>query len=89
MSCGRAGDFFVSINFDGSTLFDFLLPLFEMERPLVNYGSPFRKVPKCSGMNAFVESVDIICMALWYLKSSYRQHKLGSIFGIVPSCISV
>lgn len=89
LACGSSSDFIVSINFDRRTFFDVLLPLFTCERPQVNNGSPYRKSNSTRGRKSLLQSVDILGLALWYLKSSDRQYKQSIIFGLVPTSISV
>lgn len=89
LSCGTSADFIVSINLDRDTFFNVLLTLFTDERASVNYGSPYRTKPKTRGRNADISTVDLLGLALWYVKSSDRQFKMGTIFGLVPSNLSV
>lgn len=65
-----------------------MLPLFEYESSVMNYGSPFRRLPKRMGRAPQLHSVDLIGLALWYLKGKEFMYRLCPIFGVVPSTIS-
>jgi len=88
LSCGSPGDFIVSINFPKALLLSRLLPSFTARRAEVNFGSPYRKGPKRRGRNEQMETIDLLGIALWYLKSRDPIYKMCTTFGLVPSSMS-
>lgn len=66
-----------------------MLPLFEAERKHVNHGGAYRVCVSNRGQKAQLESVDLLGLALWYLKSRCAAYRLCNIFGVVPSTVSV
>ncbi len=89
LTFGHAGDFIVSINFPKDLVLHRMLPLFEEERLQLNYGSPYRAGPKTKGRQPTMESIDLLGIALWYLKSGSAQYRTCFIFGLVPTSLSV
>lgn len=89
LSCISSSEFIISIHYDRNTIFGTLLPLFTIERPNLNYGSPHRTKITKRGRKPIISTIYILGSVLWNLKSSNRQHRLASIFGIVPFSLSV
>ena len=89
LSCGTDSDFLISLNFTKSLVLQRLLPYFEYERSRLNYGSPYRVAPKTRGRHPQLRSVDLLGLALWYLKTRGTKYNLCPIFGIVPASITV
>ena len=89
LSCGVDDDFLISTNFTKQLVLQELLPYFEKERIAYNFGSPFRKGPKTRGRNPLLCSVDLLGMALWYLKTKGTLYSLCPIFGVTDSTIGV
>ena len=89
LSCGSDDDFLVSLNFIKELFLHKLLPLFNIERLGCNFGSPYRHAPKQRGRNPQLQSVDMLAMALWYIKTKGTMFSLCPVFGIVPSSIGV
>ena len=87
LSCGSNMDFIVSINFTREVLLNDVLHLFDTKRIQLNYGSPYRKSEKYNGAKHQLESINVIGLCLWYLKSGDPMYKLCPIFGIVPSTV--
>ena len=85
----KAPDFIVSINITKACFFDRLLPLYANERPFLSFGSPYRKAHKTPGRPPLLDTVDILGMALWYIKDRGCMYRLCVVFGIVPSSVSV
>ena len=63
--------------------------LFEKHRASVNNGSPYKTIQTSKGREIQLESVDVIGMVLWHLKSKNPIYKLCPVFGVVPSTASV
>eukprot|EP00171_Calliarthron_tuberculosum_P001335 IDg1335t1 len=89
LTYGTAADFIVSINVTKSLLVDKLLPLFEAERSSVNFGGPYRHGRSTRGRSAQLASIDLLGLALWFLKSRCTTYKLCPIFGVVPATLAV
>lgn len=89
LSCVTPSFFIISLNFDRHSFQNILLPAFELEHPHVNYGNPYRTGPKVAGPNCTVESVDLLELVLWYIKSSGRQYSMCPIFGLAPTSVNV
>lgn len=64
---------------------DFVLPAFQIERAKTNFGSPYRTGPKTRGRRPQLSLMDLIGVALWYLKTRCTAYRLCPVFGIVPS----
>lgn len=89
LSSGADDDFLVSDNFTIALVIERILPLFSQERENFNFGSPFRNGPKTKGRRALLETLDILGMVLWYLKTKGTMFSLCPIFGITGSTIGV
>lgn len=89
LSCGVDYYFLVSTNFTKTLIIDVMLPLFVHERKSYNFGSPVRKEPKTRGRNPLLTSVDLLGMALWYLKTKGSLYSLCPNFGVTDSTIGV
>lgn len=89
LSCGTDDDFLISINFPRTLLIDVILPYFEQERAKLNWGSPYRRGPKTRGRRAQLKSIDLLGMALWYLKTRATMYSLCPIFGLVQTSVGV
>lgn len=89
ISCGTSKDFLQSVNVDREVFFHKLLPAFGSVRGQVQFGSPYRRSIKLRGRKPLLGTVDILGLALWYIKSSSRIYALCTTFGIVPSSIYV
>lgn len=76
LSCGGPGDFIVPVNFPKRLILEPIFPLFEKQRAKLSFGSSYRNGPKKAGRRAQVDSVDLIGLALWYLKSRDPIFKL-------------
>ena len=63
-------------------------PWFSKERKRVNFGSPYRTKPNTRGCSLH-KSMDLLGMALWYLKTCANQYCLCPVFGFVPSTVNV
>ncbi len=88
LTFGLVGDFILSINFTKSVLLEYIHSIFETERMKVNYGSPYLTARWQRGRKLQLESVDLMRLVLWYLKSKDCAYRLCPIFGIVPSTLS-
>ena len=89
LSAGSDDDFLVSLNFTKSLFLERLLLYFELERRKRNFGSPYRCKPKTRGRHPQLESVYLLGLALWYVKTKHSLFHLCPIFGIVPSSVGV
>lgn len=89
VSCGTDDDFLISVNFTRPLLVDTMLPPFTWERQRCNWGSPYRNGVKTRGRKPQLKSIDLLVMALWYLKTRATMFSLCPIFGLVPSSIGV
>ena len=89
LSFGRTCDFIVSTNFTKSIILDVLLPVSKVKQYETNFGSPFRTEPKTYGKTPILESVDLVGMVLWYLKSKEYMYRMCPIFRVVPATMSV
>ena len=89
LACGTARDFIVALNFPRELLLEKVLPHFERVRLRISYGSPYRKGPKRRGRGAQMRSIDLLGLALWYLKSRCTTYSLCPIFGLVPSSVYI
>eukprot|EP00171_Calliarthron_tuberculosum_P001424 IDg1424t1 len=89
LTYGTAADFIVTINITKSVLVEHLLPLFDIERPRVNKGGPYRRTESPRGRRPQLESIDLLGLALFYLKSCDSVYRACPIFGIVPSSVYV
>lgn len=66
----------MAIDFPKELILDRILPLFEQERMLVRKGSPYRLIEYPPGRNETICSIDLLGMALWYLKNSGQQYRV-------------
>ena len=89
LSCGSDDDFLISLNVTRSLFLNILLPLFATEKATVNYGSPFRKGPKIFGRRSLFPTVDLLGMALWFMKTKSAMYQLCPVFGMTPTNLSV
>lgn len=89
LTFGTAAAFIVSVNVTKALLVDKLLPLFEAERMNVNFGGPFKVAGSTRGRKPLLQSIDLLGLALWYLKSRCVTYKLIPIFGVVSSTLHV
>ena len=89
LACGRAGDFITAINFPLNVVLTRILPPFEAERFRLRYDSPYRQTDSGRGRRPQLRSVDLIGLALWYLKSSGSAQSMCPVFGLVPSSLNV
>ena len=89
LSCGIDDDFLSSLNFTRCIVLQRLLPYFDYERARLNFGSPYRTGPETRGRNPQLQSVDLLGLSLWYLKTKGSVYTLCPIFGIVPSSFLV
>lgn len=89
LTFGKPGDFIVSINITKDVLLTRVLPLFEVQRLKLNFGSPYRCGPKTRGRRTLLESIDILGLSLWFLKSRDPLYKLCPLFGVVTSSATV
>ena len=89
LSCGVDDDFLISLNFTRCSVLQRLLPHLDYERERLNFGSTYRTGPKPRGRNPQLQSVDLLGLSLWYLKTKGSVYKLCPIFDIVPSSFSV
>ena len=88
LACGRAGDFITAINFPLSVVLTRILPAFEVERARCRLGSPYRRSDSGRGRRPQLKSVDMVGLALWYLKSSGSAQSMRPAFGLVPSSLN-
>ena len=86
---GVDGDFLLTTTLTKSAVMNEVLPVFEKYRVEVNFGGPFRKGPKNRGRNAILNSVDILGLALHYLKSTGFMYDCCPIFGMCQKSVSV
>ena len=63
---GDDASFEISTKFTRSVFMTHLHPAFHHERELYNWGSPFRRGPKIRGLRAYMRSVDLLGLCLWY-----------------------
>ena len=89
LTFGTPRDFIKSTNFPKQVIVERILPKFERARARFNYGSPYRKGPKERGREPQVDSMDLVGLALWYLKTRGTMYSLCPVFGLVPTTISV
>ena len=89
LSCGVDDDFLISTNFTKDIVINNLLPLFEVQRANVNFGSPFRMGPKSRGRKPLLRSIDLLGLVLWYLKVRNTIYSLCPIFGVTDSTVGV
>lgn len=61
---------------------------FDCERVRFNFGSPYRRGQKKRSPSTNL-SLDLLGMALWYIKTSGSQNALSTIFGLVHSSVRV
>ena len=87
ISCGVDDDFLVSTNFTKHILLENMLPLFELEREKVCYGSPFRCGLKIRGRKPSLHTVHLLVLALWYVKVKRTIYSLCPVFGVTDSTI--
>jgi len=85
LTFGRNSDFIVTINITKHLLTTQILPLFETARAQVNGGSPYRATRSNRGRRPQLLSIDILGLALYYLKSRDPIYKMCPFFGLVPS----
>jgi len=89
LTFGTPGDFIVTINVTKRLLVEKILPPFEIERMKLNFGSPYRRSRSPRGRKAQLGSIDLIGMALFFLKSRDPLYKLCPMFGVVPTTAAV
>lgn len=80
LTFGTAADFKVSVNVTNSLLVDKLLPLLEAEGLNVNFCGPVKMAGSTRGRKPLLQSIDLLGLALWYLKSLCVNYKLVPIF---------
>ncbi len=66
-----------------------MVPLFEETRKTVNHSIPYKQTGSTRGCRPAVVSVDLLGMALYYLKSRDVLYKICPVFGLVPSSLHV
>ena len=88
LSSGDDGEFLATKSLSRSVVLDVLLPAFHAQRLAVNFGSPFRRGPKTRGRKPLLNSVDILCLTLKYLRSPAFMYECCPFFGITPSTAS-
>lgn len=69
-------DFLVSLNMTEDLLVSVILPLFDTERHNVSFGGPYRTGMSNRGRKSQLDSIDVIGLVLWFLKSRDRIYKL-------------
>lgn len=62
-----------------------LLPLFQEARNECNHGSPYRRSQSKKDRKTFLKSVDLLGLALCYLRTSGKLQQLCTGFGLAPS----
>ncbi len=76
LTFGLVRDFISSINFTESVLLMCILPMSETERMKVSYGSFYLTARKQRARKPELESMDLIGLVLWYLKSKDCAYRL-------------
>ena len=89
LSCGVDDEFLISLSFTRCIVLQRLLPYFEYERERLNFGSLYRTGPKTRRRNPQLQSVELLGISLWYLKTKGSGYTLCPIFGIIPASLSV
>jgi len=89
LAFGTPGDFILTTNFTGRLIKEDILPLFKAERISVNRGSPYNSKGSNRGRKPLLSDIDLIGLALYYLKTRDSMYRLSIMFGIVPSSVSV
>jgi len=89
LAFGTPGDFILTTNFTKGIILENILPLFISVRPTVNRGSPHKKTNSNRGRKPLLTSIDLVGLALYYLKTRDPMYRMSIIFGLVPSSISV
>ena len=89
LTFGTELDYLVSTNLTKTLIIETILPCFERHRNQTNHGSPFRRFVKRRGRKPQLQSIDLIGIVLWYLKSKDCIYRMCPIFGVVPSTMSV
>lgn len=83
LSCGVDDDFLVSANFTKVVIIEKLQPYFEVERAACNFGSPYRHAFKTRGRKPFIESIGLLALALWLIKTNNSLQFLSCL----PYCL--
>ena len=89
LSRGIDDDCLISLNFTRCIVLQRLQPYLDYERERLNFGSPYRTGPKTRRRNPQLQSVDLLGLSLWYLKTKGSVYTLCPIFSIVPASLSV
>lgn len=55
----------------------------------MNYGSPFCKQSKVQEKRPALDSIDLVGIVLWFLKSKDFAYRMCPVFGIVPVTLIV
>lgn len=87
----RTGDdsqFLMAVALSRSLFLDTLLPWFHNKRFDIHGGSPYRHGNGPNGRKPLLRSVDILGLALTYIRTSDILQELCRVFGVTPSTIS-
>ena len=88
-SCRLDVDFLVSKNFTKALVLGTILLYFATERSRFSFGSRYRQGRKTTGQKPLLDTIYLLGMALWYLKTRGTMYSLCPIFRIVGSSICV
>lgn len=88
MVSDTASDYVTSIKFDRSTFLTVFSLLFTQYPCTTNFCNPYRTGPKKRGRRLRMKSVDLLRLALYYVKSSSRRYALCAVFGKVPTSVT-